>query len=87
MSLSECKGSCPNARDTHPELGWYNTAWSSIPVRTATLYPNVSRTLALKMNYLIDIRVIRPGCFDFPDALWTAILLNQHIDLDWVYAG
>ena len=24
-SLSECEGSCSNAIDTHPELGWYNT--------------------------------------------------------------
>jgi len=31
MSSSKCEGSIPNARDTHPELGWYNTTSTQVP--------------------------------------------------------
>jgi len=30
MSPSKCEGSCPNARDIHPELVWYNTLVISV---------------------------------------------------------
>jgi len=51
------------------------------------------KTLALKANYLVDIRqaknnlIVRPDCPDFPDALWNDVLLNSYINLDRVYAG
>jgi len=67
--------------------------WSGIPVTTAALDPSVSKTLALKANYLVDIRraknnlIVRLDCPDFPDTLWNDVLLNRYVDLDRVYAG
>ena len=68
-------------------------AWANVPVLTTVLDADVTQTLVLKANYLVDVRcmknnlVVRLDCPDFPDALWTDILLDRYIDFDHVYAG
>ena len=68
-------------------------AWAGVPVATVPLDADVARTLTLQANYLVDVKraknnlVVRPDCPDFPDGLWTDILLDRYIDLDCIYAG
>src|SRR5882672_9996414 len=58
--------------------------WSDIPVSSTSLDPDIALTLALRANYLIDVRrakhtlIIRADCPTFPEALWTDILLDKY---------
>src|SRR5882672_9308626 len=68
-----------------------STLGRTYPVRPQPLDADIMETLVLKANHLIDVRraknnlVVRPDCPDFPDALWTDILLDHYINLDRVY--
>ena len=52
------------------------------------LDPNLALTLKLKQNYLLDPRnaksdiLSQPNCPDFPDALWTDVILSRYVDFD-----
>jgi hypothetical protein len=68
-------------------------AWRSDHYTTKTFDPEVILTHKLKANYAIDIKAAkadltnRPNCPNFPDALWTDVLLCNFINLDKIHGG
>ena len=57
-------------------------AWSGHAVTSIPLDPDITLTLGLKENYLLDVRrakndlIVCQDFPDFPDALWLNVLLN-----------
>ena len=49
--------------------------------------------LKLKQNYLLDPKnaksdiLSQPDCLDFPDGVWTDVILSRYINFDQVYSG
>ena len=67
--------------------------WKDDQETLAMLDPLIAKTLALRANYLLNIKyakndlLIHANCPPFPDGLWTDILLDRYIDLNCVFTG
>jgi len=54
--------------------------WSGIPVTSTALDPNVAQTLALKVNYIIDVRRAKNDLIIRPDYLTHSGSMSSLID-------
>jgi len=67
--------------------------WTGVPVPCRSLNPGITKTLSLQVNYLIDVKrakntlIIQANFPNFPDTLWTDVLLNKYIDLNHIFSG
>ena len=67
--------------------------WLRRPPKSQSVEACISKTLALKAEYHIDLKaaktnlITQPDCPNFPEGLWSDVLADRFVDLDKVYSG
>ena len=74
-----------------PDKSMYG--WTDVPVPSSSVDPGIAKTFTLWANYLINIKrakntlIIQVDCPNFPNVLWTNILLDKYVDLNCIFSG